>query len=95
MAPYSARNPIPNVKQFTEEFQKRLDLQKLGPKDDDSKSKNKGNKTRRQVVDPTTKSNVIIQDVQGDFESPYRRPEVHISMLVLLTTFRLLSLWLQ
>ena len=74
MPPYSARNPIPNAKKLADDLQKRLNLQKRkagDEKDDQLKAK-----SRRQVLDPTTKANVVIEDVKGDFEKSIRRPEV-------------------
>ena len=80
MAPYSARNPIPNAQQFAKKFQEKLNLQKSeGEKaDPDGDDEIKG-KNRRTVVDPVTKSNVVIQDIDGDFEKSVRHPEVCFS----------------
>ncbi len=69
MAPYSVRNPIPNVQQLSEDLVRRLDLHQLDP----TKNKNAEEKlsaekeaTRRKVTDPTTKATVIIQDVDDN-----------------------------
>lgn len=79
MAPYSARNPIPNAQQFAKNLQEKLKISKSEGKqadvaedDDEIKGKN-----RRTVVDPVTKSNVVIQDIEGDYEKSVRHPEVY------------------
>ena len=76
---YSSRNPVPNVKQFAENLQKRLDVKKVqggDTSDRDSQDKDQASSNRRTVVDPVTKSNVVIQDIKGNFEKSVRNPEV-------------------
>lgn len=46
-------------------------------KDSDKITKAKA-ASRRKVIDPTTKNEVIIQDVDGDFEASIRRPKITV-----------------
>ncbi|KAF3916333.1 Tricalbin-1 [Orbilia brochopaga] len=72
---YSARNPIPNAQKFAKTLQERLNVQKQGGEElDDTKEQ----KNRRLVVDPVTKSNVVIQDIKGDFKSSVRKPKATV-----------------
>ncbi|KAJ6263025.1 Tricalbin-1 [Drechslerella dactyloides] len=72
---YSARNPIPNAQKFAKTLQERLNVQKQGGDElDDTKEQ----KNRRLVVDPVTKSNVVIQDIKGDFKNSVRKPKATV-----------------
>lgn len=66
--PYSSRNPVPNVPRFLAEQAKRVNPAIKDKKDTD--------KTRRQVVDPTTKNEVTIQDVDADYTKAVNDPHV-------------------
>ncbi|ORY77377.1 C2 domain protein [Protomyces lactucae-debilis] len=83
MAPYSARNKVPNIQTLGKELAERLNLQKqdasraAAGKDQDKVQKAK-DASRRRVVDPTTKNEVVIQDVDGDFEASIRRPLITV-----------------
>lgn len=72
--PYSSRNPVPNVPRFLAEQAKRITPAAKENKDTD--------KTRREVVDPTTKNEVTIQDVDADYakavSDPHVRPICHV-----------------
>jgi Ca2+-dependent lipid-binding protein len=67
--PYSSRNPVPNVPKFLAEQAK-----KVNPVKEDASKKEK--ETTREVVDPTTKNNVIIQDVDADYAKAVSDPHV-------------------
>jgi Ca2+-dependent lipid-binding protein len=72
--PYSSRNPVPNVPRFLAEQAK-----KVNPAQD---NKSKGTeKTRREVTDPTTKNEVVIQDVDANYAKAVRDPHVRYSSL--------------
>jgi hypothetical protein len=79
----SARNKVPNIQTLGKELAERLNLQKADAskaatgKDADKLQKAK-DASRRKVVDPTTKNEVVIQDVDGDFESSIRRPAITV-----------------
>ncbi|KAI9738145.1 MAG: hypothetical protein M1818_005574 [Claussenomyces sp. TS43310] len=83
MAPYSARNKVPTIQKLGEELAQRLNLQKsdaskiASSKDSDKLSAAKA-ASRRKVVDPTTKNEVVIQDVDGDFEASIRKPKITV-----------------
>jgi Ca2+-dependent lipid-binding protein len=66
--PYSSRNPVPNVPRFLAEQAKRVTPSNKEKKDTD--------KSRREVVDPTTKNEVIIQDVDADYAKAVSDPHV-------------------
>jgi Ca2+-dependent lipid-binding protein len=66
---YSSRNPVPNVPRFLSEQAKKVNP---ASKDEDKNV----NKTRREVRDPTTKSEVTIQDVDANYASAVRDPHV-------------------
>ena len=67
--PYSSRNPVPNVPRFLAEQAK-----KVNPVKEDASKKEEN--TTREVVDPTTKNNVIIQDVDADYAKAVSDPHV-------------------
>jgi Ca2+-dependent lipid-binding protein len=70
--PYSSRNPVPNVPRFLAEQAK-----KVNPADTKEDKKTKGTEhTRREVTDPTTKSEVVIQDVDADYAKAVSEPLV-------------------
>ncbi|CCG83320.1 Putative uncharacterized protein B5O22.140 [Taphrina deformans PYCC 5710] len=83
MPPYSARNKVPTIQKLGEELATRLNLQKADAskaatgKDADKIAEAKA-ASRRKVIDPTTKNEVIIQDVDGDFEDSIRRPKITV-----------------
>ena len=65
--PYSSRNPVPNVPRFLAEQAKRVNP---------AKDKKDTGKTRREVVDPTTKNEVTIEDVDADYVKAVGDPHV-------------------
>ena len=65
--PYSGRNPVPNVPRFLAEQAK-----KANP----AKDKKDSTKTRREVTDPTTKNQVVIQDVDANYAKAVQDPHV-------------------
>jgi len=74
---YTARNPIPNAQKFAKTLQERLNLQKNeGSEVDQTKQQ----KNRRLVVDPVTKSNVVIHDIRGNFKDSVRRPKATVPL---------------
>ncbi|EKD17621.1 uncharacterized protein L3040_006743 [Drepanopeziza brunnea f. sp. 'multigermtubi'] len=85
MPPYSARNKVPTIQKLGEELAQRLNLQNADAskaaaghlKDADKIAKAKA-ASRRKVVDPTTKNEVIIQDVDGDFADSIHRPKITV-----------------
>ncbi|KAE8443847.1 hypothetical protein EG329_001256 [Mollisiaceae sp. DMI_Dod_QoI] len=83
MPPYSARNKVPTIQKLGEELAQRLNLQKsdaskaASGKDSEKIAKAKA-ASRRRVIDPTTKNEVIIQDVDGDFEASIRKPTITV-----------------
>ena len=82
MAPYSARNKVPSIQKLGEELVQRLKLQnfdasKASDKDKENVAKQKA-ASRRKVIDPTTKNEVVIQDVDGNFESSIRKPKITV-----------------
>ena len=81
MAPYSGRNKIPTIEKLGRDLAERLNFQhnKVDPKNQEEYRK-VASKTRRKVVDPTTKNEVWIQDVDGDFEASIRRPLVTVPL---------------
>jgi Ca2+-dependent lipid-binding protein len=68
--PYSSRNPVPNVPRFLAEQAKKIDP---------TKNKKDDTKTRREVKDPTTKNEVVIQDVDANYAKAVRDPHVIVS----------------
>lgn len=81
MAPYSGRNKIPTIEKLGKDLAQRLNFQhnEVDPKNQEEYRKVAA-KTRRKVVDPTTKNEVWIQDVDGDFESSIRRPRITVPL---------------
>ncbi|EPS43590.1 hypothetical protein H072_2387 [Dactylellina haptotyla CBS 200.50] len=75
---YTARNPIPNAQKFAKTLQERLNVQKKGGADDLDATNEQ--KNRRLVVDPVTKSNVVIQDIKGNFKSSVRNPKATVPL---------------
>jgi len=75
--PYSSRNRVPNVPRFLAE-----QARKVSPVKDEKNPKGT-EKTRREVVDPTTKNEVIIQDVDADYGKAVRNPHVDIPFITL------------
>jgi Ca2+-dependent lipid-binding protein len=73
--PYSSRNPVPNVPRFLAEQAK-----KVAP----VKEKKDDNKTRREVIDPTTKNKVMIEDVDRDYAKAVRDPHVSQPLALLI-----------
>jgi len=65
--PYSSRNPVPNVPRFLAEQAK-----KANP----AKDKEDSTKTRREITDPTTKNEVVIQDVDANYAKAVQDPHV-------------------
>ena len=70
--PYSSRNPVPNVPRFLSEQAKKVNPVK------ENQSKKEKN-TTREVVDPTTKNDVVIQDVDADYAKAVSDP--HVTLL--------------
>jgi Ca2+-dependent lipid-binding protein len=74
---------VPTIQKLGKELAQRLSLQNADAskaasgKDSDKIAKAKA-ASRRKVIDPTTKNEVIIQDVDGDFESSIRRPKITV-----------------
>lgn len=83
MLPYSARNKVPTIQKLGKELAERLNLQNADAskaasgKDSEKIAKAKA-ASRRKVIDPTTKNEVVIQDVDGDFEDSIRRPKITV-----------------
>ncbi|KAE9374088.1 C2 domain protein [Stipitochalara longipes BDJ] len=83
MAPYSQRNKVPTIQKLGEELAQRLNLQKrdaskaASGKDSEKIAAAKA-ASRRRVIDPTTKNEVLIQDVDGSFEEAIRRPKITV-----------------
>ncbi|KUJ10582.1 C2 domain protein [Mollisia scopiformis] len=83
MPPYSARNKVPTIQKLGKELAERLNLQQADAskaasgKDSEKIAKAKA-ASRRKVIDPTTKNEVIIQDVDGDFEASIRKPTITV-----------------
>ncbi|KAK2595379.1 hypothetical protein QQS21_006915 [Conoideocrella luteorostrata] len=83
MPPYSARNKVPTVQKLAKELAERLNLQnadasKAASGKDSEKIAAAKAASRRKVIDPTTKNEVVIQDVDGSFEDSIRRPKITI-----------------
>ncbi|TVY19298.1 Meiotically up-regulated gene 190 protein, partial [Lachnellula arida] len=83
MPPYSARNKVPTIQKLATELSQRLNLQnadasKAASGADSEKIKAAKAASRRKVIDPTTKTEVVIQDVDGDFEQSIRKPKITI-----------------
>ncbi|TVY40867.1 Meiotically up-regulated protein 190 protein [Lachnellula occidentalis] len=83
MPPYSARNKVPTIQKLATELSQRLNLQnqdasKAASGAESDKIKAAKAASRRKVVDPTTKSEVVIQDVDGDFEQSIRKPKITV-----------------
>lgn len=82
--PYSARNQIPNIQRLGKELINRLDLQHVDPtalnpeQKRDYEHRRKAN--RRTVIDPTTKSKVVIQDVDTNFERAMLKPQITLPL---------------
>lgn len=74
---------MPTIQKLGEELATRLNLQKADAskaasgKDSERIAKAKA-ASRRKVIDPTTKNEVVIQDVDGDFEDSIRRPKITV-----------------
>ncbi|KAH8766248.1 C2 domain protein [Hyaloscypha finlandica] len=83
MPPYSQRNKVPTIQKLGEELAQRLNLQKsdaskaASGKDSEKIAAAKA-ASRRRVIDPTTKNEVLIQDVDGSFEQAIRRPKITV-----------------
>lgn len=74
---------VPTIQKLGEELATRLNLQKADASKaangkDAGKIRDAKAASRRKVIDPTTKSEVIIQDVDGDFEESIRRPRITV-----------------
>lgn len=74
---------VPTIQKLGEELAQRLNLQnsdaaKATSGKDLEKVKAAKAASRRRVIDPTTKNEVIIQDVDGDFEESIRRPRITV-----------------
>ncbi|KAG0647594.1 Meiotically up-regulated [Hyphodiscus hymeniophilus] len=85
MPPYSARNKVPTIQKLATELSERLNLQnadasKAASGKDSEKIKAAKAASRRKVVDPTTKNEVVIQDVDGSFEQSIRRPKITVPL---------------
>ncbi|TVY78552.1 Meiotically up-regulated protein [Lachnellula suecica] len=83
MPPYSARNKVPTIQKLAEDLATRLNLQnadasKAASGKESDKIKAAKAASRRKVIDPTTKNEVVIQDVDGDFEQSIRRPKITV-----------------
>lgn len=83
MPPYSARNKVPTIQKLGKELAERLNLQqsdasKAASGKDSEKIAQAKAASRRRVIDPTTKNEVIIQDVDGDFEASIRKPTITV-----------------
>jgi|SRR5271170_4506150 Ca2+-dependent lipid-binding protein len=65
--PYSSRNPVPNVPRFLAEQAKKIDP---------TKDKKDNTKTKREVRDPITKNEVVIQDVDANYAKAVQDPHV-------------------
>ncbi|RDW56363.1 hypothetical protein BP5796_13238 [Coleophoma crateriformis] len=74
---------VPTIQKLGKELAERLNLQNADAskaasgKDSDKIAKAKA-ASRRKVIDPTTKNEVVIQDVDGDFEDSVRRPKITV-----------------
>lgn len=76
---------VPTIQKLGQDLAERLNLQnadasKLATgkgKDSEKIAKAKA-ASRRKVIDPTTKNEVIIQDVDGDFADSIRRPKITV-----------------
>ncbi|KAN0102605.1 C2 domain protein [Hyaloscypha variabilis] len=83
MPPYSQRNKVPTIQKLGEELAHRLNLQKhdaskaASGKESEKIAAAKA-ASRRRVIDPTTKNEVLIQDVDGSFEEAIRRPKITV-----------------
>ncbi|KAH7419655.1 C2 domain protein [Cadophora sp. MPI-SDFR-AT-0126] len=83
MKPYSARNKVPTIQKLGAELAERLNLQNADAskaaagKDPEKVAKAKA-ASRRRVIDPTTKNEVVIQDVDGDFADSIARPKITV-----------------
>ncbi|PMD28689.1 C2 domain protein [Hyaloscypha hepaticicola] len=83
MPPYSQRNKVPTIQKLGEELAERLNLQKhdaskaASGKESEKIAAAKAASHRR-VIDPTTKNEVLIQDVDGSFEEAIRRPKITV-----------------
>lgn len=85
MPPYSARNKVPTIQKLGEELAQRLNLQRQDPSkaaagEEPEKIKAAKAASRHKVVDPTTKNEVVIQDVDGSFEQSIRRPKITVPL---------------
>ncbi|KAG8416966.1 hypothetical protein J3459_013020 [Metarhizium acridum] len=83
MHPYSARNKVPTIQKLAKELAERLDLQKADASKaasgkDSAKLAAARAASRRKVIDPTTKNEIVIQDVDGSFEDSIRRPKITV-----------------
>ncbi|TID22165.1 C2 domain protein [Venturia nashicola] len=88
MPPYSARNKVPTVQKLATDLAERLKLQNADASKVDSGkelSEKEAAKlaaakkaSRRKVVDPTTKNEVVIQDVDMSFADSIRRPKITV-----------------
>lgn len=79
----TVRKQVPTIQKLGEELAQRLNLQKQDASraasgSDSEKIKKAKAASRRKVIDPTTKNEVVIQDVDGDFEEQIRRPKITV-----------------
>jgi hypothetical protein len=74
---------VPTIAKLGAELAQRLNLQnadasKAAAGGDSEKIRAAKAASRRKVIDPTTKSEVVIQDVDGSFEQSIRRPQITV-----------------
>jgi len=77
------KTQVPTIQKLGKELAERLNLQqadasKAASGADSEKIKKAKAASRRKVIDPTTKNEVVIQDVDGDFEQSIRRPKITV-----------------
>jgi hypothetical protein len=77
------RKQVPTIQKLAVELSQRLNLQnadasKASSGSDPEKIKAAKAASRRKVIDPTTKNEVVIQDVDGDFEQSIRKPKITV-----------------
>jgi hypothetical protein len=78
-----SRPQVPTIQKLGQELAQRLNLQRQDASkavkgEDSEKIKAAKAASRRKVVDPTTKNEVVIQDVDGSFEESIRRPKITV-----------------
>lgn len=76
---------VPTIQKLGEELAQRLNLQKqdaskLAEGGETDKIKAAKAASRRRVIDPTTKNEVIIQDVDGSFADSIRKPKITVPL---------------